>query len=111
MNAKQIWLLPEDKRLIAFLDRYSELDQFTGNRTYQEKEEMAEISEAVMPALIRFVEQSHLLLNKWRAKATSTPEEMQAFSRGEANTVQMDATYGMCCVQLGRLLERLEGKV
>jgi hypothetical protein len=53
--AKQIWMLPKDKRLATFLDRYLEMDEFTGNRTPQEKAEMAEIADAVMPALIRYV--------------------------------------------------------
>lgn len=45
-------MLPKERRLQAFLQRYLELDEMTGNRTVAEKDEMLEIATAVMPTLI-----------------------------------------------------------
>jgi hypothetical protein len=53
MTTKEIWMLPEEQRMQAFLDRYLELDEMTGNRTLREKDEMADIADAVMPTLIK----------------------------------------------------------
>lgn len=54
MNTKEIWMvLDASERLYLFMERYQELDQFTGNRTPAERDEMAEIADAILPMLIR----------------------------------------------------------
>jgi hypothetical protein len=110
MNAKEIWMLPAEQRLSAFLERYLELDEMTGNRTLQEKDEMAEIADAVLPVMIRFVAQVRGLAQKWEPLARSTQEEMKAFSEGQRGPVQIAVTYGACCAQLQMALNELEGK-
>jgi len=59
MTTKEIWMLPNGQRLQAFLERYLELDEMTGNRTLAEKDEMLEIATAVMPTLIGTWEREH----------------------------------------------------
>lgn len=110
MKTKDIWKLEKDKRLAAFLDRYLELDEFTGNRTAEEKQEMAEIADAVLPTMIRFVAQIKSLTEKWRPHARSTEEELKSFGEGQRGAVQVAATYGICLAQVGLLVEKLEGK-
>ena len=110
MCTKKIWLLPAEQRLAAFMERYMELDEYTGNRTAQECYEMTEIADAVLPALIRFVAEARSLTKRWRPLARSTAEEMQSFSEGHRGPVQIAATYGVCLAQLELLLEKLEGK-
>lgn len=53
MTTSEIWLLPEHERLHAFIDRWKELEEHTGNRTLAERDEMAEIADAILPFLIR----------------------------------------------------------
>ena len=110
MITKQIWLLPKEQRLAAFLDRYLELDEFTGNRTFEEKAEMAEIADAMLPAMIRFVTNSRSLVERWQPLARSTAEEMQSFSEGHHGPVQAADTYNLCRTELQQLLDKLEGK-
>lgn len=52
LTAKQIWTLPAEERLHAFIERWKELDEFTGNRTAAERAEMGEIAEAIVGRLI-----------------------------------------------------------
>jgi len=53
MITKEIWDLPKEQRLDAFIERYLDLDETTGNRTFAERNEMQEIAEAILPTLIR----------------------------------------------------------
>ena len=46
MRTSEIWLQPADKRLPLFLERWHELAEHIGNRTYEERIEMAEIADA-----------------------------------------------------------------
>jgi predicted transcriptional regulator len=53
MKTKEIWRLPIDKRIDAFIERYLELDEMQGCRTVEEKEECLEIATAIMPEMIK----------------------------------------------------------
>lgn len=54
MTTQEIWMLPVDQRIEAFIERWRELDEFTGNRTHAEHAEMAEIADAIMTPLIEW---------------------------------------------------------
>jgi hypothetical protein len=53
MTTQEIWMLEKDQRMDAFIERYLDLDEMTGNRTLVEKMEMLEIATAIMPTLIK----------------------------------------------------------
>jgi hypothetical protein len=44
---------PVEERFALLLERYGGLDEYTGNRTTSEVNEMNQIAQAVMPKLIR----------------------------------------------------------
>jgi hypothetical protein len=47
-----IWAIPKEMRMAAFIDRWKDLEEHTGCRTLTERDEMAAIADAIMPALI-----------------------------------------------------------
>jgi hypothetical protein len=53
MTLQEIWMLPVEERLLAFIERWKLLDERTGSRTVEEIREMGEIADAIMPELIR----------------------------------------------------------
>jgi hypothetical protein len=53
MNTREIWMLPKEERLHAFIARWEEIAAYTGCHTLQEKDEMFEIAMAIMPHLLR----------------------------------------------------------
>lgn len=55
MKTADIWKIhDDDERMRAFVERYRDLDEHTGNRTAAERDEMAEIADAILPALAGF---------------------------------------------------------
>lgn len=52
MTSDEIWSLPVEMRMAAFIDRWKDLEEHTGCRTPAERDEMAAIADAIMPALI-----------------------------------------------------------
>jgi hypothetical protein len=70
MTAEQIRMLPVEMRLVEFVARWEEMYAFIGNRTAAEHAEMAQISDAIMPHLIRFW--------KDRTSTRAAPEQIRA---------------------------------
>jgi hypothetical protein len=58
LPVSEIVKLPVEKRVDAFVERWLELDEWTGCRTFAERDEMATIADAVMT---RLIERSRML--------------------------------------------------
>ena len=68
MTTKDIWMIAAlDERFEAFIDRWLDLDEHTGNRTESEHMEMAEIADAIMCKLI----------DTWRGRKTANEREIE----------------------------------
>ena len=52
MTTQEIWALPVPDRMDAFIERWQELEETTGNRTLKERDEMAAIADAILSHLI-----------------------------------------------------------
>lgn len=53
MKTSEIWMLPVERRMQAFIERWLELDEYSGNRTAAERWEMAEIADAILGSMIQ----------------------------------------------------------
>lgn len=66
MKTSEIWQLPVEQRMAAFIERWKDLNEYTGCRTLRECDEMATIADAIMQRLIRDHEQVEHLKEKLR---------------------------------------------
>jgi hypothetical protein len=65
MTTAEIWLLPVEARLPAFVARWEELAEKIGNRTLAEGDEMAEIADAIMERLLAAARLAYRHLDKY----------------------------------------------
>jgi hypothetical protein len=57
----KIYDLPVELRVGALIERWKDLNEWTGCRTYAERNEMADIADAILPVLIRAYETRKLV--------------------------------------------------
>lgn len=76
MNAAHIWLEKREDRFALFIDRWKEIDQYTGCRTQLEKDEMAEIADAIIPGLLEGREAAHILCEMQRTEISKLRAEI-----------------------------------
>lgn len=77
MAAFEIWMLPTSERLAAFIERWETLAEYAGCRTDDERKEMAAISDAIMPTLIRMMREKAMTANKkWKPLRRGTARDL-----------------------------------